>query len=83
MKYIAYLRSLHKFSEEFLDYLRHFIFTGDIYAIKEGTPVFPNEPLIRVRAKIIEAQLLETAMLLLCKSSDINCDQGKTYRKSS
>ena len=61
---IAYLRSLHKFSEEFLDYLRHFIFTGDIYAIKEGTPVFPNEPLIRVRAKIIEAQLLETAMLL-------------------
>ena len=61
---IDYLRSLHKFSEEFLDYLRHFIFTGDIYAIKEGTPVFPNEPLIRVRAKIIEAQLLETAMLL-------------------
>ena len=61
---IDYLRSLHKFSEEFLDYLRHFIFTGDIYAIKEGTPVFPNEPLIRVRAKIIEAQLLETFLLL-------------------
>ena len=38
---IAYLRSLNKFSEEFLDYLRHFIFTGDIYAIPEGTPVFP------------------------------------------
>lgn len=61
---IAYLRSLNKFSEEFLDYLRHFIFTGDIYAIKEGTPVFPNEPLIRVKAKIIEAQLLETAFLV-------------------
>lgn len=61
---IEYLRSLHKFSEEFLDYLRHFIFTGDIYAIKEGTPVFPGEPLIRVKAKIIDAQLIETAMLL-------------------
>lgn len=61
---IAYLRSLHKFSDEFLDYLRHFIFTGDVYAMKEGTPVFPNEPLIRVKAKIIDAQLLETAMLL-------------------
>ena len=61
---IEYLRSLNKFSEEFLDYLRHFIFTGDIWAIKEGTPVFPYEPLIRVRAKMIDAQLIETAMLL-------------------
>lgn len=61
---IEYLRSLNKFSEEFLDYLRHFIFTGDIWAIKEGTPVFPYEPLVRVRAKIIDAQLIETAMLL-------------------
>lgn len=61
---IAYLHSLHMFNDEFLDYLRHFIFTGDIYAVKEGTPVFPYEPLVRVKAKIIEAQLLETAMLL-------------------
>lgn len=61
---IAYLRSLEKFSEEFLDYLRHFIFTGDVYAVKEGTPVFPYEPLIRVKANIIDAQLVETAMLL-------------------
>lgn len=61
---IDYLRSLNKFSEEFLDYLRHFYFTGDLYAVPEGTPVFPYEPLIRVKAKIIDAQLLETAMLL-------------------
>ncbi len=61
---IAYLRKQNKFSEDFLDYLRHFIFTGDIYAVKEGTPVFPNEPLIRVRAKMIEAQVVETALLL-------------------
>lgn len=61
---IEYLRQQNKFSEEFLDYLRHFIFTGDIYSVKEGTPVFPNEPLIRVKAKIIEAQIIETALLL-------------------
>lgn len=62
---IDYLKSLNKFSEEFLDYLRHFYFTGDIYAIKEGTPVFPGEPLVRVKAKMIEAQLIETALLLV------------------
>lgn len=61
---IVYLRSTGKFEEDFLDYLRHFIFTGDIYAVREGTPVFPNEPLIRVKAKIIEAQIIETALLL-------------------
>ncbi|MEF9962219.1 MAG: nicotinate phosphoribosyltransferase [Erysipelotrichaceae bacterium] len=61
---IQYLRSLNKFNEPFLDYLRHFIFTGDIWAIEEGTPIFPYEPLVRVKAKLIEAQLLETALLL-------------------
>lgn len=61
---IDYLRSLHQFSEEFLDYLSTIRFTGDIYAIPEGTPVFPHEPLVRVKAKIIEAQLVETALLL-------------------
>ena len=61
---IEYLRSLHKFDEEFFDYLRNFKFTGDIYAIKEGTPVFPNEPLITIRAKMIEAQIIETLLLV-------------------
>lgn len=61
---IDYLRSLHQFSEEFLDYLSTVRFTGDIYAIPEGTPVFPHEPLVRVKAPIIEAQLVETALLL-------------------
>lgn len=61
---IEYLRSTNLFNEEFLHYLRHFIFTGDIYAIKEGTVVFPGEPLVRVKAKMIEAQLIETALLL-------------------
>ena len=50
--------------EEFFDYLRDFHFTGSIYAVKEGTPVFPNEPLITIRAKFIEAQLIETLLLV-------------------
>lgn len=60
---IRYLRSLNTFSEEFLDYLKNLKFTGDIYAIKDGTPVFPNEPVITVKANVIEAQLIETALL--------------------
>ena len=61
---IEYLRSLHKFDEEFFDYLREFHFTGSIYSMREGTPVFPNEPLITVKAKIIEAQIIETVLLV-------------------
>ena len=61
---IAYLRGRNLFSEEFLEYLRSFRFTGDIWAVPEGTPVFPREPLITVRAPAIEAQLIETYVLL-------------------
>ena len=61
---IAYLRGRKLFSEEFLAYLKDFRFTGDIYAIPEGTPVFPREPLVVVRAPAVEAQLIETFTLL-------------------
>ena len=61
---IEYLRGRGLFSEGFLDYLKNFRFTGDIWAVPEGTPVFPNEPLLTVRAPAIQAQLLETYMLL-------------------
>ena len=61
---IGYLRSKGLFSEEFLDYLRHFQFTGDIWAIPEGTPIFPREPILTVRAPAIQAQLIETFALL-------------------
>ncbi len=64
-KDIDYLRSKGIFSEEFLEYLRGFKFEGDIFAVPEGTPVFPNEPLITVRAPAIQAQLIETMLLLL------------------
>ena len=61
---IEYLRIQNKFSEDFLKYLENFKFTGDIWAIPEGTIVFPNEPLLTVKAPIIEAQILETMLLL-------------------
>ncbi|MGN0980272.1 MAG: nicotinate phosphoribosyltransferase [Candidatus Avoscillospira sp.] len=61
---IAYLRGRKIFSEEFLDYLAHFRFTGDIYAVPEGTPIFPREPILTVRAPAIQAQLIETYLLL-------------------
>ena len=61
---IAYLRSRGIFREEFLNYLSHFRFTGDVWAVPEGTPIFPREPVITVRASAIQAQLIETYLLL-------------------
>ncbi|MCC8081944.1 MAG: nicotinate phosphoribosyltransferase [Lachnospiraceae bacterium] len=60
---IRYLESLHLFDEDFLKYLSTFRFSGSIYAIPEGTVVFPREPLLKVVAPIMEAQLIETAIL--------------------
>lgn len=61
---IEYLRSKEIFDEDFLSYLKNFKFSGDIYAVPEGTPVFPNEPIMTVKAPAIEAQLIETFVLL-------------------
>ncbi|PKK39435.1 Nicotinate phosphoribosyltransferase [Clostridiaceae bacterium JG1575] len=61
---ITYLQSLNLFSAPFIDFLRTFRFTCDVYAIPEGTPVFPNEPLVTVRGPVMQAQLLETMVLL-------------------
>ena len=61
---IEYLRGRKLFDEEFLEYLANFRFTGDIWAVPEGTPIFPKEPIITVRAPAIEAQLIETFLLL-------------------
>lgn len=62
---VAYLRSLNLFDESFLSVLRGLHFTGEIYAMEEGTLVYPYEPLVRVIAPIMEAQLVETALLNL------------------
>lgn len=61
---LAYLRSRRMFSEEFLQYLAQFKFQCDVWAVEEGTPIFPNEPLLVVRGPIIQAQFLETMILL-------------------
>ena len=61
---IEYLRSKKVFDEEFLDYLKTFRFTGDVWAIPEGSVIFPGEPILTVRAPVIEAQLVETYILL-------------------
>ena len=60
---IEYLRSLKLFDEDFLTYLKNMKFTGDVYAVKEGTPVFPGEPILTVKAPLIQAQFAETALL--------------------
>ena len=60
---IEYLRGTGQFTEDFLAYLKDFKFTGDLYAIPDGTPVFANEPLVTVKAPIIEAQIIETILL--------------------
>ncbi len=62
---IEYLRSKKLFREEFLDYLRHFRFACDVWAIPEGTPIFPHEPVVTVRGPVVQAQFIET-MVLLC-----------------
>lgn len=61
---IEYLRKQGSFSEGFLEYLKDFHFTGDIYAVEEGNFIFPNEPIVTVKAPIIEAQIIETFLLL-------------------
>ena len=60
---IEYLRSQKAFSEDFLEYLKTFKFTGDIYAVKEGTPIFPKEPIMVIKGNAIEAQFIETYVL--------------------
>ena len=70
---IEYLRSKNCFSEAFLDYLRHFEFHCNIWAVEEGTPVFPMEPLVIVEGPAIEAQLIETLLLVTFNHQSLIC----------
>jgi len=60
---IVFLRGTQTFDERFLEHLAHFAFTCDVWAIPEGTPIFPGEPLVKVRGPILQAQLIETMLL--------------------
>lgn len=75
-KDIDYLRSLNMFQDSFLDYLKDFRFTGDIYAIPEGTIVFPKEPLLKIIAPIMEAQIVETAILNIINHQSLICTKA-------
>ena len=80
---IAYLRSRGMFSEEFLSYLANFRFTGDIWAVPEGTPVFPHEPLVTVRAPAIQAQLLETYLLCTLNHQSLIATKASRITRSA
>lgn len=80
---IAYLREQQIFEEDFLDYLRNFKFTGDIYAFREGTIMYPNEPILTVIAPLIDAQLIETAILLQINHQSLIATKTKRIVKTA
>ncbi|MBP3271525.1 MAG: nicotinate phosphoribosyltransferase [Ruminococcus sp.] len=80
---IEFLRSKNTFSEKFLSYLKDFRFTGDIWAVPEGTVVFPNEPLITVRAPAVEAQLIETYLLLMINHQSLIATKANRIVRAS
>ncbi len=77
---IEYLRSLGIFKEDFLNYLSHFRFTGDIWSVPEGTVVFPGEPLVVVQANFMEAQLIETALSMFLNHESLICTKASRMR---
>ena len=80
---IEYLRSKNCFCEEFLDILKDFSFTGDIWAIPEGTVVFPGEPLMIVRAPVIEAQFIETYVLMMINHQSLIATKASRLRRAA
>src|SRR5699024_8967754 len=73
---IEYFRSKNLFSEEFLDYLRNFKFECDVWAVPEGTPIFPGEPIVTVRGPAIQAQFIETMILLTINHQTLVCTKA-------
>ncbi len=80
---IEYLRSKNCFCEEFLEILKDFSFTGDIWAIPEGTVVFPGEPLMIVRAPVIEAQFIETYVLMMINHQSLIATKASRLRRAA
>lgn len=80
---IAYLRSLQRFDESFLTYLKNFKFRGSIYAVREGTPVYPKVPLLTVVANIIEAQLIETALLVIINHQSLIATKANRMKRAA
>ncbi len=80
---LEYLDGLKIFDKEFLDYLADFKFTGDVYAVKEGTVVFPGEPILTVKAPVIQAQLIETAILNIMNFQTLIATKSAKIRHSA
>lgn len=80
---IDFLRKKNVFTDRFLEYLADFSFTGDIYAVPEGTVVFPNEPILTVKAKAIEAQIIETAVLLFINHQSLIATKANRIVRSA
>ena len=80
---IEFLRKKNYFSEEFLEYLKTFKFTGDIYAMKEGTPVFPKEPIMIIKSNTIEAQFIETYVLSVINHSSLIATKANRIVRAS
>lgn len=80
---IAYLKSLGTFDSDFLDYLKNLNFNGDLYAVEDGTIVFPNEPVITVKADAITAQLLETGLLACFNHGSLVTTKAKRITKEA
>ena len=80
---IEYLRSLNCFNEDFLNYLKNLKFSGDVYSVPEGTMVFPGEPILTVKAPVIEAQLIETAILNIINHQTLIASKAAKIRYSA
>ena len=80
---IDFLRNKNCFSEKFLEYLKDFKFTGDIYAVKEGTPIFPKEPIMIVKSNAIEAQFIETYVLSVINHSSLIATKANRIVRAS
>ena len=80
---IDFLRSKNTFNEEFLEYLQNFKFSGDIYSFKEGSIIFPNEPILTIKATTIEAQIIETYLLVLVNHQSLIATTSKRIVESA
>lgn len=80
---ITFLRSTGQFNEAFLEYLRNFNFVCDVWAIPEGTPLFPSEPIVKVRGPIIQAQMIETMLLLTINHQSLIATKAARITRAS
>lgn len=80
---IEFLKSKNIFTDDFIAYLKDFKFTGDIYSVREGTPVFPKEPILTVKAPAIEAQLLETFVLLTINHQSLIATKANRIKRAA